>query len=121
MKIVYPDYMPDWSGLRGRLYPSKKEILKTNPQTKGMTDQQRKLLHRHHIDLDRMNADPKNIHLLDDDTHKAVHCQERALSSALIKAGIIGYDRENPHYFIADGKVRRVLEKMFTGGGTLND
>jgi hypothetical protein len=115
MKIIYPDYMPNWSGSRGRLYPSKEEILKTNPQIKGMTDQQRKLMQRHYIDLDRMNADPKNIHLLDAETHEGVHKQERALSSALIKAGIIGYDRENPHYFIADGKVRRVLEKMFKG------
>jgi len=113
MKIIYPDYMPNWSGSRGRLYPSKEEILKTNPQTKGMTDQQRKLMQRHHIDLDRMNADPKNIHLLDAKTHEGVHKQERALSSALIKAGIIGYNRQNPHYFIADSHVRKILEKMF--------
>ena len=80
-----------------------------------MSEKQRKLMQRHHIDLDRMNADPKNIHLLDAETHEGVHKQERALSSALIKAGIIGYDRQNPHYFIADNHVRKILEKMFKG------
>jgi hypothetical protein len=51
--------------------------------------------------------------LLDAETHEGVHKQERALSSALIKAGIIGYNRQNPHYFIADSHVRKILEKMF--------
>jgi hypothetical protein len=32
MKIIYPDYMPNWSGSRGRLYPSKEEVLETNPK-----------------------------------------------------------------------------------------
>jgi hypothetical protein len=113
MKITYPNYIPNWSGPRGRLYPSAEEVAKTNPQAEGLDSKQRKLLQRHHVDLDRMNADPKNIHLLDPATHEAVHRQERALSSALIKAGIVGYDRQDPHYYIAHPQVRKILEKMF--------
>jgi len=113
MKITYPDYIPNWSGSRGRAYPSPEDIARTNPQTKDLSDKQRKLLQRHHIDLDRMNADPKNIHLLDPATHEAVHRQERALSSALIKAGIVKYDKQNPHYYIAHPQMRQILEKMF--------
>jgi len=112
-KIIYPDYIPNWSGSRGRLYPSREEILKTNPQTKGLSEAQRKLMQRHHIDLDRMNPDPKNIHMLDPQTHEAVHRQERALSSALIKAGIVGYDKRNPHYFVKDDHVKQVLKEFF--------
>lgn len=113
-RITYPSYIPNWSGSRGRLYPSREEVLITNPQTRGLTEAQRKLMQRHHIDLDRMNPDPENIHLLDGQTHEAVHRQERALTSALIQAGIIGYDRQNPHYFVKDDHVRKVLTAFFS-------
>jgi hypothetical protein len=74
-----------------------------------MSEKERKTLQRHHIDLDRMNGNAHNIDMLDDDTHKAVHCQERALSSELIKKGIVGYDRNDPHYLVKDVNVRDIL------------
>lgn len=108
-KITNPEYIPDWSGNRSRQYPTEKELLKANPELINMSEKERKALQRHHIDLDRSNADAKNIDMLDDDTHKSVHSQERALSSVLIKKGIIQYHREDPHYSVRDLHVKDIL------------
>jgi hypothetical protein len=109
-KITYPEYIPDWSGSRSRQYPTEKQLLKANPKLINMSEEERKTLQRHHIDLDRMNGNAHNIDMLDDDTHKAVHCQERSLSSALIKEGVLEYHREDPHYSIKDLHVRDILK-----------
>ena len=109
-KITYPDYIPDWSGSRSRQYPKERELIKANPELANMSEEERRTLQRHHIDLDRMNANANNIDMLDDDTHKAVHCEERSLSSALIKKGVVQYHRDDPHYSVRDLHVRDVLK-----------
>lgn len=64
-KITNPEYIPDWSGNRSRQYPTEKELLKANPELINMSEKERKALQRHHIDLDRSNADAENIDMLD--------------------------------------------------------
>lgn len=108
-KITYPEYIPDWSGSRSRQYPKEEQLIKANPELANMSWEERKTLQRHHIDLDRMNGNANNVDMLDDDTHKAVHCQERSLSSALIKKGIVEYHRDDPHYSVKDLHVKDIL------------
>ena len=107
--IHYPEYLPRFNQNKIRSYPSESELLKTNPHLNGMSNKKRKEMQRHHIDLDRSNGKAENLHVVDSKTHTQLHQQLQQLTSELIKKGIIGYDKKNPHYFIKD---KKVLEKF---------
>lgn len=103
--IHYPEYIPRFNQNKTRNYPSESELLRTNPQLKGISNKKRKELQRHHIDLDRSNGRVENIHVVDSKTHTQLHQQLQQITSEFIKKGIIGYDKQNPHYYIKDEKV----------------
>lgn len=109
--IHYPEYLPKFNQNKNRNYPSESELLRTNPHLKGMSAKKIKTLQRHHINIDRQDGKAENIHVVDGLVHTQLHQQLQQLISEFIKKGIIGYDRKNPHYYIADQKVLEQFEK----------
>ena len=109
--IKYPSYIPVFNQNKTRSYPSESELLQTNPHLQGMSTKTRKQMQRHHVDLDRSNGKAENLHVIDGKTHTQLHQQLQQFISEFIKKGIIGYDRKNPHYYIADQKVLEQFEK----------
>ena len=80
-------------------------------KTKWIKQQQDKAVKIHHINIDRQDGKAENIHVVDGLVHTQLHQQLQQLISEFIKKGIIGYDRKNPHYYIADQKVLEQFEK----------
>ena len=109
--IHYPEYIPKFDQNKIRSYPSESELLRTNPHLNGMSNKKRKELQRHHIDLDRSNGRAENLHVVDSKTHTQLHQQLQQITSELIKKDIIGYDKNNPHYFIKDEKLLEKFQK----------
>ena len=109
--IHYPEYIPKFDQNKIRSYPSESELLRTNPHLKGMSAKKRKELQRHHIDLDRSNGRAENLHVVDSKTHTQLHQQLQQITSELIKKEIIGYDKNNPHYYIKDKNLLEKFEK----------
>ncbi len=111
--IHYPAYIPKFDQNKQRAYPSESELLRTNPHLKGMSNKKRKELNRHHINGDRSDGVAENLHVVDSKTHTQLHQQLQAITTELIKVGIIKYDRNNPHYYIANEHVKSKLVKPF--------
>jgi len=103
--IHYPEYIPRFNQNKNRSYPSESELLQTNPHLNGMSNKKRKEMNRHHINCDRQDGRAENIHVVDSKTHTQLHQQLQQITTELIKKDIIGYDRQNPHYFIKDEKL----------------
>lgn len=56
----------------------------------------------HHVDCEKQNNSPSNLYVCRDDAeHQSLHQQLEEVSSCLVKAGAINFDKENGRYFIA--------------------
>lgn len=66
----------------------------------------------HHIDLDKINNELNNLVLhCNESSHRQSHNSLQEVNSTLIKAGLIGYNR-NSNQYMAMGKLREFLEQL---------
>lgn len=77
-----------------------------------MSPKKKKEYNRHHVNINRADGRAENIHAVTSLVHTQLHQQLQQITTELINAGIIGYDRKNPHYFIKDEAVREAVSKI---------
>lgn len=64
----------------------------------------------HHIDGDRLNNLLTNLWLSDHAGHRDAHQSLQLLGYAMVKAGLLSFDKANGKYQVADVKLRELLE-----------
>lgn len=81
-----------------------------------------KNLHCHHVDCDRSNGHPANLFVCKDESqHSNLHAQLQAMTSFLIKGGLVKFDWAGKFYYVADKYLKEKFESLMKPAMALAD